>query len=234
VRDHKKIVFIDLIDSSGLIQVVASSDAAALSPQSVISISGLIKKRPEKLVNTKIETGEIEMEATSFEVLSKAHTLPFDMNKDELDVTLPTLLDFRSLTLRHDRIKAIFKVQEAIADGFRNVAHEHGCTEIYVPTIAASSTEGGAEVFQIDYYDHKATLTQSPQLYKQMMVPVFEKVFTFAHAYRAEPSVTTRHLSETVQMDCEFGFVDFEELVKKNSRYLASHLSHLAKCRDLP
>jgi nondiscriminating aspartyl-tRNA synthetase len=229
VRDHKKVVFIDLIDRSGLIQIVAGPDAAPLSPQSVIAITGLIKKRPEKLVNAKIATGEIEMEATSFEVLSAAHTLPFDMNKEELDVTLPTLLDYRSLTLRHDRIKAIFKVQDAIAEGFRSTAREHGCTEIFVPTIAASSTEGGAEVFKIDYYDYKATLTQSPQLYKQMMVPVFEKVFTFAHAYRAEPSVTTRHLSETVQMDCEFGFVDFEELLDLLEKTVVSMLKHVEK-----
>ncbi|HEX8931588.1 MAG TPA: aspartate--tRNA(Asn) ligase, partial [Patescibacteria group bacterium] len=90
---------------------------------------------------------------------------------------------------------------------------ELGCVEIVVPTIAASSTEGGAEVFTVDYYGHKAFMTQSPQLYKQMMVPVLERVFTIAHAYRAEPSVTTRHLSETTQMDCEFGFVDFEDLL---------------------
>lgn len=97
--------------------------------------------------------------------------------------------------------------------GFRKAAQELDCTEIFVPTVAASATEGGAEVFKIDYYGHPAYLTQSPQLYKQMLVPVFERVYTVAHAYRAEPSVTTRHLSESTQLDCEFGFVEFTELL---------------------
>jgi nondiscriminating aspartyl-tRNA synthetase len=104
-------------------------------------------------------------------------------------------------------------VQEKIIEGFRKAAKSLGCTEIFVPTIVASATEGGADVFDINYYAHKAYLTQSPQLYKQMLVPVFERVYTIAHAYRAEPSVTTRHLSEITQLDCEFGFVDFEMLL---------------------
>ena len=135
------------------------------------------------------------------------------MGKPELDLELPTLLDNRSLVLRHPSVKNIFKVQEKILDAFRKTAQELGCTEIVVPTIAASATEGGADVFEINYFDHKAYLTQSPQLYKQMLVPVFERVFTITKAYRAEPSVTTRHLTEATQMDCEFGFVDFEELL---------------------
>lgn len=213
VRDHKKIVFIDLRDRTGVIQVVGNESFKDLAPEDVVSIKGLVKKRPEKLVNDKIKTGTIELEARSFTVLSKAQTLPFDMSKEKLDVTLPTLLDYRTLTLRHASVADIFTVQDAVADGFRKVSQDLGCVEIFVPTLAASSTEGGAEVFKVEYYDHTATLTQSPQLYKQMMVPIFERVYTFAHAYRAEPSVTTRHLAETVQMDCEFGFVDFNELL---------------------
>jgi nondiscriminating aspartyl-tRNA synthetase len=87
------------------------------------------------------------------------------------------------------------------------------CVEIVVPEIAAEATEGGAEVFKVDYYGHQAFMTQSPQLYKQMLVPAFERVFTVAHAYRAEPSVTTRHLAVSTQMDCEFGFAEFQELL---------------------
>lgn len=213
VRDHKKIVFLDLRDATGMVQVVADEKASTLSPEDVVEIKGLVKKRPDKLVNDKVVNGSIEVEARGITLISKAHTLPFDMGKEELGLTLPVLLDNRSLTLRHPTVQKIFKVQEAVAEGFRRTAKELGCTEIFVPTIAASSTEGGAEVFEVKYYEHKATLTQSPQLYKQMLIPTFERVYTISHAYRSEPSVTTRHLAETIQMDCEFGFVNFEDLL---------------------
>ena len=220
-RDHGKLIFFDLRDASGLLQVVvvpsvsidAHKVALELRPEDVVEVHGLVKSRPEKLVNSKIKSGTVELSAKEIIVLSKAETLPFDMGGEKLHLELPTLLDHRSLTLRHESVRQIFEVQAAVIEGFRKVNRELGCVEIVVPTIAASSTEGGAEVFTVDYYDHKAFMTQSPQLYKQMLVPSLERVFTIAHAYRAEPSVTTRHLSETTQMDCEFGFVDFEELL---------------------
>lgn len=170
-------------------------------------------KRPEKLVNKNIETGSVEIQIEDLTVLSSASELPFDMGVEKLNLQLPTLLDFRTLTLRHPHVKSIFKVQEAVMEGFRKSATSLGCTEIFVPTISASSTEGGAEVFKLDYYGRSAFMIQSPQLYKQMLVPAFERVFLVSHAYRAEPSVTTRHLSESIQMDCEFGFMEFEELM---------------------
>jgi nondiscriminating aspartyl-tRNA synthetase len=213
-RDHGKITFIDLRDKSGLVQIVGfGENFSSLKPEDVIEITGKVKERPENLINLKIETGKIEIEGKEAKVLSKAEELPFDMGTEELNLQLPTLLDYRALTLRHPKIKKIFKIQEAVMEGFREAAQKLGCTEIFTPTISASSTEGGAEVFKVDYYDHKAFLVQSPQLYKQMLVPVFEKVYLISHAYRSEPSVTTRHLSESIQMDCEIGFVDFEELL---------------------
>lgn len=213
-RDHGKIVFLDVTDRSGILQIVAQSDKALdLRPQDVICIEGQVNKRPENLVNKNIPTGEIEIFASSIEVLSKAEELPFDMGGKDLNLQLPTLLDFRSLTLRHPKVKSIFKVQASILENFRKAVKEIGCVEIVVPTIVAGSTEGGAEVFKIDYFEHKAYLSQSPQLYKQMLVPVLERVFTIAKAYRAEPSVTTRHITEVTQMDAEIGFAEFEELL---------------------
>ncbi len=220
-RDHGKVAFLDVFDRSGMIQVVLTSEShlgggitiSGLHPQDVVKITGKVAKRPEKLVNANIPTGTIELQAEKIQVLSKAVELPFDMGGKDLDLQLPTLLDFRSLTLRHPRVKAIFEIQAAILEGFRKVAGELECVEIVVPEIATSSTEGGAEVFKVDYYGHSAAMTQSPQLYKQMLVPVFERIFTIAHAYRAEPSVTTRHLSVSTQMDCEFGFTEFDELL---------------------
>ncbi len=213
-RDHGKIVFLDVSDRSGVLQIVCSGGQAGdLHSQDAVCIEGKIAERPEKLVNPNLPTGKIELQTANIEVLSKAKELPFDMGGKELDLQLPTLLDYRSLTLRHPKVKAIFKVQASILEGFRKAARDLGCTEIIVPTIVASSTEGGAQVFKIDYFEHKAYLSQSPQLYKQMLVPVYERVFTIAKAYRAEPSVTTRHLTEATQMDIEIGFIEFEDLL---------------------
>ncbi len=220
-RDHGKLIFLSLRDRSGYLQIVVNAQvsqdvyqiAKEIRPEFAVKIEGAVKKRPDNSIDKNSIAGSVELEAKEIIILSKAEILPFDMGGKDLVLELPTLLDNRSLTLRHPKISEIFKVQAKVLEGFRKAAESLGCTEIVVPTIVASSTEGGAELFEVNYYGHKALLSQSPQLYKQMMVSVFERVFTIAHAYRAEPSVTTRHLAETTQMDCEFGFVDFEELL---------------------
>jgi nondiscriminating aspartyl-tRNA synthetase len=241
-RDHGKLIFIDIRDRSGLLQVVfnpkvseaAHKVASQLHPEDIISITGKINKRPEKLINPKIPSGTVELVATNAEILSSAQTLPFDMGLEKLNLELPTLLDHRSLTLRHDRIQSIFKIQASLLESFRKISQQLECIEIIVPTITASSTEGGAEVFPVDYYGHKAFLTQSPQLYKQIMTTVFERVFTISHAYRAEPSVTTRHLSETTQMDCEFAFVTFTDLMDLYEKIAIEMLKHVEnKCSSI-
>lgn len=220
VRGHGKLVFFDLRDGSGIMQIVANPEtssrayatALGLRPEFVVEVIGTVKKRPQKTMDGDL-TKSVEIEAKQINIIQKAETLPFDMGGPNLNLELPTLLDYRTLALRHPHVSYIFKVQEAIAEGFRKIAKDVGCTEIFVPAIVPSATEGGANLFDINYYNHKAYLAQSPQLYKQMMIPVFERVYTITHAYRAEPSVTTRHLSEIVQMDCEFGFVDFKTLL---------------------
>src|SRR5581483_11092645 len=219
VRKLGKIAFLELRDGTGTLQVGGfsperASEISSLNTQDVILVSGISKEREEKYINKNEPLGQFELEvAQPIQILQKAQTMPFDMAGKELPLELPTLLDYRSLSLRHPTVSPIFKVQAEIAKAFREIAEKLGCTEIFVPTIVASATEGGAEVFDINYYGHKAYLAQSPQLYKQMLVPVFERVFTIAHAYRAEPSVTTRHIAELTQMDCEFGFVTFTQLL---------------------
>lgn len=217
IRTHGKISFFDLRDRSAVIQIAAfdelASEVAKLGVQDVVSVEGEVVSRGEKYLNPDLETGKVEVRLEKLSTIAKAAEMPFDMGGKELDLELPTLLDFRTLTLRHGAVRPIFKMQESIMEGFRKAAKELECTEVFTPTISYSSTEGGAEVFPIDYYGHKAFLIQSPQLYKQMMVPTFERVFLVSHAYRAEPSVTTRHLSESTQMDLELGFLQFEELL---------------------
>ncbi len=232
MRSHGKIAFFDIRDRGGVLQVVAATpetvaSTEGLSAQSVIKIEGLVKERGERYINENIPLGRVELELVKpIEIVAKAKELPFDMGGTELNLQLPTLLDYRTLTLRNQKIANIFKVQAAILKGFRAAAEEAGATEIVVPTIAASATEGGAEVFPVEYYGYHAYLTQSPQLYKQMLVPVFERVFTISHAYRAEPSVTTRHLSENTQMDMEIGFVDFAELLDILENVISSTLKY--------
>lgn len=214
-RDHGKIIFIDLRDRSGIVQVVCGQNAKEFRPEDVVEIIGKVRSRPKEMINPKILTGEVEVEAKEIKILAKAQELPFDTGQEELKVSLPTLLDYRSLSLRHPKNKAIFKVQETIISAFRESLKKQGFTEIQVPTIVPTTTEGGAQVFKIKYFNHDAFLAQSPQLYKQIMVGVFERVFTLAHAYRAEPSITTRHMTEYLGLDAEMGFIDsFEDILK--------------------
>ena len=237
-RDHGKLIFLDIRDRSATIQVVVNAKvsekayeaAKELRPEDVVEITGKVNKRPDNAVNKGLITGTVELEATEIKILSKAETLPFDMGSDHLNLELPTLLDNRGLSLRHPKIAAIFKVQETIAKTFRDTLKEEGFTEVFVPTIVPTATEGGAEVFPIDYYSRKAYLAQSPQLYKQMMVSIFERVFTIAHAYRAEPSVTTRHLSEYTSLDAEMGFINsWEDLMDVVEKVIKSILETIKK-----
>lgn len=223
-RDHGKLVFIDLRDRSGIVQVVGGTELGDFRPEDVVEITGTVNRRPGNLANPKIPTGEVEIKASKVNVLAKAQELPFDMGQETLNVELPTLLDYRPLTLRHPKIEAIFKIQETIVESFRRACKEKDFTEFQAPTIVPVATEGGAEIFPIDYYGRKAYLGQSPQLYKQIMVGVFERVFTVSKAYRAEPSTTTRHLSEYVTLDVEFGFIDRWEEIPDFAEYIIKYI----------
>lgn len=219
-RDHGKIVFIDLRDRSGVVQLVcrpeglpagkagSATDPSGLGVEDVIEGVGEVVERSPSMVNPKLPTGQVEVQLKELKVLAKAESMPFDMTSGDLNLELPTLLDYRALTLRHPKIRAIFRVQETIINAFREALKAEGFAEFQAPTIVPVATEGGAEIFPLKYYDKTTYLGQSPQLYKQMMVGVFERVFTVGRAYRAEPSVTTRHLSEYITLDAEFGFVE--------------------------
>ncbi|MBZ9571938.1 aspartate--tRNA(Asn) ligase [Patescibacteria group bacterium] len=214
-RDHGGIVFLDLRDKSGILQVVCSPKLVKdVKDEYVLAVEGKVKKRPIKMINPKLETGKIEVSASKIEILAEAAPTPFDLKDQELTVSLPTLLDYRPLTLRHPKIKAIFKIREEIIESFRKNMKALGFFEFQAPTIVPVATEGGAEVFHIDYFNYDAYLAQSPQLYKQILVGVLERVFTVTGVYRAEPSITTRHLCEYTSLDIEMGFIDsWEELM---------------------
>ena len=207
-RDHGKIVFLDVRDRSGMIQVVGSEVTKDARPQSVVYITGTVQKRPDRLVNPNLPTGTVELSLQSIEVVSKAEELPLDMGAADLNLELPTMLDYRALTLRHPKQAAIFKIQAVIIDAFRRFLQEQDFTEFQSPNIISSAPEGGAEVFSLDYFGHQAFLSQSPQLYKSLLVSIYERVFSVNKVFRAEPSVTTRHLTEVVSLDAEMGFIE--------------------------
>lgn len=233
VRDHGKITFIDLRDRSGVIQCVGAN-LEKVSPESVIEIIGMVAKRPEKLVNPKIKTGSIEIQIETLKIISPAAELPFDIGTEDLNLDLPTLLDYRSLTLRHPKQQAIFKVQAVIVDAFREALLKKEFIEFQAPSIISSVPEGGAEVFKVKYFDYETYLSQSPQLYKSLLVGIFERVFSVNHIFRAEPSVTTRHLTEATSLDAEFGFIDSWKDVLEMQEYVVRYIFSEVekKCKD--
>ncbi|MDO8264974.1 MAG: aspartate--tRNA(Asn) ligase [Candidatus Parcubacteria bacterium] len=231
-RDHGGIVFFDLRDRSGIIQVVSSSELAKdINNECVLEIKGEIKKRPDRMVNPELETGNVELKAEEIKIVSKAEVLPFDLV--DMKMTLPSLLDWRPLTLRNKKIQAIFKVQEEIISSFRRTLSDLGFTEFQAPTLVPGATEGGSEVFHVDYFKYNAYLAQSPQFYKQILIGVFERVFTITRVYRAEPSVTTRHICEFVSLDAEMGFINsWEDLMDVCETILKNMVADLQKNRS--
>lgn len=213
-RNQGKVAFFDFRDRSGKVQGVVFGKpdlleiAQELKQEWVVSVKGTVHMRPEKMINAKVQNGDIELEITGIEVLARAEALPFDMSESGYNLDLTTELDHRALTLRHPRLQAIFKVQAVIIDAFREYMKSQEFFEFQAPCITPATAEGGAEVFQINYFDKKAYLTQSPQLYKQIVMTAFERVFSVNKVFRAEPSATTRHITEIVSLDAEMGFID--------------------------
>jgi len=205
-RHQRQISFLLLRDARGVMQIVVedreqAARIAALPLESVISISGCVVEEAQA-------PGGIEIHDPIVEIISEADgPPPFDLFRPELPAQLPTRLDHAAIALRHPRSRLLFELQSALANGFRDTLITRGFTEIHTPKIVAAATESGANVFPIDYFGQTAFLAQSPQLYKQMMVGVFERVFEIGPVFRAEPHDTARHLNEYTSLDVEFGFI---------------------------
>jgi len=243
-RDHGKVSFVDLRDGSGVLQLVVTSgtkitglEKNGWGLESVISVKGLVKERPAKLVNPELKTGNLEMEVKELEVVSATgEALPLDISKDIDKIHLDTLLNYRPLTLRSLKMQAIFKFSEKIESSYREFLKGDGFTEIHTPKIIPSATEGGANVFRVDYFGRDVFLAQSPQFYKQMMVGVFERVFEVGPVFRAEPHYTSRHLNEFTGLDAEIGFIrdEFDVMGKLEEciRYIAAQIEDEVKEED--
>jgi nondiscriminating aspartyl-tRNA synthetase len=206
-RELSRVTFLVVRDRSGLAQVVVDDPAtrtraATLLPETVLEVEGVA-------VASAQAPGGVEVHEPAVRVLAEpAEAPPVELRRPELKEALPTLLDHAAVSLRHPRSRAVFALAAATLAGYRAALDRLGFVEIQTPKLVASATESGANVFAVDYFGRRAFLAQSPQLYKQMLVGVFERVYEVGPVFRAEPHDTARHLAEYVSLDAELGFVD--------------------------
>lgn len=205
-RDLGAVTFLVVRDRSGLAQVVVEDERlrgllAGLQVESVLVIRGDVIAEPRA-------RGGVEVHAREIEVLSPVgEPLPFEINRPVLKPALDVWLDRAPVALRHQAKRAALALTARLVAGYRGALDRRGFVEIFTPKIVGSATEGGANVFPVEYFGRTAYLAQSPQLYKQIMVGVHERVYEVAPVFRAEPHATTRHLNEYVSLDLEMGFI---------------------------
>ena len=170
-----------------------------------------------------------ELRLLELEVLSvPAEPMPIVINQKKVNTSIENLLDYRMLTLRNEKQRAIFKIQEGICEGFRRFLQEQHFTEIHSPKLVEAGAEGGANIFSLDYFGRQAYLAQSPQFYKQMMVGVYERVYEIGPVFRAEKHDTSRHLNEYTSVDFEMGYIEsFEEIMEMEEGMIQAALGHL-------
>ena len=226
-RIMSQMAFILLRDCSGLVQCIVKDKGlvgqiSGLTLESVVEIKGKVKKAN---IKSEFARKDVEVEISDLKILNKAEKLPIQVNEKTVSSDLPTRLDNRSLDIRKPRIKAIFKIQSTAINAFRDYFYNKGFIEIQPPGIIATSTEGGTDLFEVKYFDKKAYLAQSPQLYKQLMAISLEKVFSTNTIWRAEKHDTSKHINEIRQMDIEVAFADDMEVMK----YLEKSVQYVVK-----
>jgi nondiscriminating aspartyl-tRNA synthetase len=199
-RELGAVSFVLVRDRAGVAQVVVDG-ALELQPETVVEVDGLAAAAAQA-------PGGVELQEPNFRVLAEpAEAPPIELRRPELKETLPTILDHAPVALRHPRERAKFQIAAASLAGYRIALDGLGFIEISTPKIVAAATETGANLFTLDYFGRPAFLAQSPQLYKQTMVGVFERVYEVGAVFRAEPHETGRHLAEYTSLDAELGFI---------------------------
>jgi nondiscriminating aspartyl-tRNA synthetase len=201
------IAFVVLRDGWGMVQAVTEEEGdlaplEGLSEESVLAMEGVV-------VASAQAPGGYELHQPRIRVITPVgEPPPAALYKRRLNVALPTLLDHAVVFNRRPQRRAIFRLAAGAMAGFRATLDARHFTEIQTPKLVASATEGGANVFAVDYFGQAAYLAQSPQFYKQIMVGVFERVYEVGPVFRAEPHDTSRHINEYVSLDVEFGFIE--------------------------
>lgn len=229
IRDMGEIAFMILRKREGLIQTVWEEGKTDMKLSEIregdyIHVTGQIKDE-ERAPHGK------EVRLSTIRHLSHVSCpLPLSIDKWKLNTSLEAKLDRRSLSLRNIRERARFRIQEGIVRGFRDFLYEQGFTEIHTPKIGAKSAEGGANMFRLSYFHRPAVLQQSPQLYKQMMVGVFDRVFETGPVFRAEKHNTRRHLNEYTSLDFEMGYIhSFLDICAMETGFLQYTMNLLEK-----
>src|SRR3989344_3922689 len=216
---HKKrllggLNFIVSRDGGGLVQVVLQEESEiaklhGLHVGTVMSVQGKAVAEERAPGGAEIHEPKITIEVPVTDEPPIEIDKPLSHESEHLD----TLFDNRVIGLRNLREQAIFKIQAEVEESIRRYLNSHDFVQFNSPKLLPGATEGGAEVFKLDYFGKEATLAQSAQFYKQMMVGVYERVFEINPTYRAEPSATTRHMTEFITVDMEMGFITFAELL---------------------
>lgn len=229
IRKMSNFAFVLLRTKRTILQCIYEPDKAdfaleELQEESCVLLTADVIKEPRS------KTG-YDLQMRHVEILSKpAEPSPIVINNKLVDTSIENLLDYRPVTLRNEKQRAIFKLQEGICCGFRNFLLQERFTEIHSPKIVQTGAEGGANIFKLDYFGQQAYLAQSPQFYKQMMVGVFERVFEIAPVFRAEKHDTSRHLNEYTSVDFEMGYIkSFEEIMQTETRMLQYTFRYLAE-----
>jgi len=228
-RDMGKIIFIDLRDSTGILQVVFPpkdkpllEKANALRPEFCVAVSGTVNARPEKMRNPDMKTGAIEMAAESFEILNEAKTPPFELDKDTMSVNEELRLKYRYLDLRSERMHRNLVLRDAVVGFFRDWLRREGFIEVETPTLTKGTPEGAREFIVPSRIQAGKfyVLPQSPQQFKQLlMVAGVERYFQIARCYRDEDQRGDRQ-PEFTQLDLEMSFVGQEDVLALNERMM--------------
>ena len=214
LRDLGGVTFLTLRTREGLVQCVCPRRPEGVREECAVSVSGLLRPEPRA-------PGGAELAEARFTVLSRPAAPPPVPLSKKSSLSMDTELSLRPVTLRAPRARAVFRIQAAVCRAFREFLQGEGFTEIHTPKLGRAGAEGGSSQFRVDYFGRKAVLAQSPQLYKQVMVGVFERVYEIGPVFRAEKHATQRHLNEYTSLDLEMGFLhSFTDLMALEQGFL--------------
>lgn len=237
IRDKKTMAFIVVRDITGKLQVTIekekfpeiAKEIEGVLPHSVITVEGPV------VANEFVKMGGVEMLPEKLTVESRAEALPLGP-----DANIDTRLDYRWIDLRTEKNQLMFEMQTELVKAFREFCLERNFIEIHTPKLIATASESGADVFELDYFDGKAYLAQSPQFYKQMaMASGFERIFESGPVFRAEKSNTNKHATEFTGFDLEISYIEsYEDIMKFEEEMLAYalekvHAKYGEKCKEI-
>lgn len=224
IRKMKGFSFVLLRTKREVVQCVASGEMELPPEESCVEITASVVAEKRSKSGYELHIKEIKVLSVPYEAS------PIVINQKIVDTSLENLMDYRPITLRNEKQRAIFKLQEGICRGFREFFYNNDFTEIHTPKIVKSGAEGGANIFSLNYFGQEAYLAQSPQFYKQMMVGVFERVFEIGPVFRAEKHDTSRHLNEYTSVDFEMGYINsIEEIMEMETAMLKYTLIYLSE-----